>query len=136
MFEPRGIRNNNAGNIRLGDKWQGLSDIQDDPSFCKFITAEYGIRALAKILLRYQDAYKLDTVRKIINRYAPSTENDTESYIKSVANTLGVKPDDVIDIHEKSTMLVFVRAIIRHENGVQPYDTNTLLKGIEMAGVK
>lgn len=132
----RGIRNNNPGNIRHGDKWQGLAAEQTDSSFCVFTSAEYGIRALAKVLLNYEKKYGLNTVKKIINRYAPPNENDTGSYIQSVAGQLGVNPDDVIDINNQAVMLILVKAIIRHENGEQPYNNETLLKGIKMAGVK
>ena len=132
----RGIRNNNPGNIRHGDKWQGLAAEQTDSSFCVFTSAEYGIRALAKVLLNYEKKYGLNTVKKIINRYAPPNENDTGSYIQSVAGQLGVNPDDVIDINNQAVMLILVKAIIRHENGEQTYNNETLLKGIKMAGVK
>ena len=132
---PRGIRNHNPGNIRHGDKWQGLSVEQTDSSFCVFDAPEYGIRALAKILLNYERKYGLNTVRKIINRYAPEVENDTASYVASVAGQLGVAADEVIDINDTAVMLVLVKAIIRHENGCQPYDNEVLIKGIRMAGV-
>ena len=131
---PRGIRNHNPGNIRHGDKWQGLSAEQTDSSFCVFDAPEYGIRALAKILLNYERKYGLNTVRKIINRYAPEVENDTASYVLSVAGQLGVNADEVIDVADTAVMLVLVKAIIRHENGCQPYDNEVLIKGIRMAG--
>lgn len=85
MNTPRGIRNNNPGNIRWGSDWKGLKKDgkQQDPSFCVFETPEYGIRALAKLLQNYQLLYGLNTPRKIINRYAPPTENETVSYIDS-----------------------------------------------------
>ena len=133
---PRGIRNHNPGNIRHGDKWQGLSEEQTDSSFCVFDAPEYGIRALAKILLNYERKYGLNTVRKIINRYAPEVENDTASYVLSVAGQLGVAADEVIDVADTAVMLVLIKAIIRHENGCQPYDNEVLIKGIKMAGVK
>ena len=60
----RGIRNNNPGNIRHGEKWEGLSDKQTDSSFCIFVSPEYGIRALAKVLLTYYKKYQLNTVKK------------------------------------------------------------------------
>lgn len=132
----RGIRNNNPGNIRHGDHWQGLAKQQNDKDFCIFTSAEYGIRALVKILLNYEKKYGLNNVQKIINRYAPPNENDTGSYIQSVASQLGVGVDDIIDIKNKAIMLILVKAIIRHENGEQPYNNETLLKGLEMAGVK
>ena len=132
----RGIRNNNPGNIRHGEKWEGLSDKQTDSSFCVFVSPEYGIRALAKVLLTYYKKYQLNTVKKIISRYAPPNENETESYIKSVANQLGVASDEVIDLSSVAVLAVLLRAIIRHENGEQPYSDEQILKGIHLAGVK
>ena len=51
---PRGIRNKNPGNIKLGTDWDGLADEQSDPVFCVFKEAVWGIRALVKILLTYR----------------------------------------------------------------------------------
>ena len=135
-MSARGIRNNNPGNIRKGEKWKGLSEHQTDSSFCIFVSPEYGIRALVKILLTYYKKYQLNTVKKIISRYAPPNENETESYIKSVANQLGVASDEVIDLSSVAVLVVLLRAIIRHENGEQPYSDEQILKGIHLAGVK
>lgn len=129
---PRGIRNNNPGNIRWGENWQGLKQDgkKQDLSFCVFINAIYGIRALAKLLKNYQKIYGLDTPRKIISRYAPPNENQTLAYIQSVASQLNIAPDDKVDLTEIGTLTVFVKAIIRYENGIQPYSTETIQKGI------
>jgi seryl-tRNA synthetase len=56
---PRGIRNNNPGNIRRnGDPWQGLAERQGDVEFFTFKTIPiYGIRALARTLIAYQDKH-------------------------------------------------------------------------------
>ncbi|MFI3241771.1 MAG: structural protein [Alphaproteobacteria bacterium] len=133
--QPRGIRNNNPGNIRHGANWIGLepNSKELDKSFCVFKSPVYGIRALAKVLLNYQRLYKINTIRGIINRYAPPNENNTDSYINAVANQLGIGADDLIDIKEPCILVVLIKAIIRHENGVQPYDTQTILEGIEIA---
>lgn len=135
MNTPRGIRNNNPGNIRWGSDWKGLKKDgkQQDPSFCVFETPEYGIRALAKLLRNYQRLYVLNTPRKIISRYAPPTENETVSYIDSVSRQLNITPDTPVDLSEDGVLMVFIKAIIRHENGIQPYSNETLLKGIQMA---
>lgn len=129
---PRGIRNNNPGNIRWGDNWLGLKKDgkKQDPSFCVFTSPAYGIRALAKLLKNYQKIYGLDTPRKIISRYAPPNENQTLAYIQSVACQLNIAPDDKVDLTEIGTLTVFVKAIIRYENGIQPYSTETIQKGI------
>lgn len=131
---PRGIRNNNPGNIRWGENWQGLKKDgkKQDPSFCVFTNAVYGIRALAKVLKNYQRLYGLNTPRKIINRYAPPFENQTQAYIQSVAQQLGITPDSVVDLSERGVLTVFIKAIIRYENGIQPYKDSTIQKGIDL----
>lgn len=131
MAIPRGIRNNNPGNIRHGDKWKGLAPIQGDPDFCTFISPEYGIRAMAVLLLNYQRKQGLQTVRQIISRWAPPTENNTEAYIRHVAERLGVGPDEPIVIAD--VLPTLVACIIRHENGQHPYDATTIGRGIDMA---
>lgn len=148
MDSPRGIRNNNPGNIRWGALWQGLvpAEQRTDKDFCQFIAPAWGIRAIAVTLITYQDQRRapdgspIDSVREIIERWAPSVENDTNAYVNAVASTLGVGADDpTVSVHEYATMLPLVRAIIRHENGVPPkgdwYDAVTLDEGLRLAGV-
>lgn len=131
---PRGIRNNNPRNIRWGDNWQGLKQDgkQQDPSFCVFTNAVYGIRALAKILINYKKLYGLKTIRSIISRYAPPNENQTQVYIQSVSKQIGRYPDEPIDIEERGILTVFIKAIVRIENGIQPYKDETIQKGIDL----
>ncbi|WP_241595952.1 structural protein [Rosenbergiella epipactidis] len=131
----RGIRNNNPGNIRWGDDWQGLvpKSERTDKSFCQFTASEYGIRAMIIILRNYEKKHGLNTVRKIINRWAPPVENDTESYINSVAKQVGVDADKVIDVTDSRVMIPLLEAIITHENGSQPYDFATFVKAIDLA---
>lgn len=143
MTTPRGIRNNNPGNIRDGnDKWQGLADIDTDTSFAVFKDPTWGIRALASILVTYQDKHKLRTIRGIINRWAPPKENNTIAYINAVAKACGVAADEIIDLHTYATMCPLVEAIIRHENGLGPkstpntwYDRATVDAGLARAGI-
>lgn len=143
MSTPRGIRNNNPGNIRWGDDWKGLvpQAQRTDKDFCQFLDSKWGIRALVKVLLNYRKRpgmpgvgnSGIDTVREIISRWAPPNENNTEAYIQSVAKACGVKSDEAIDITDKSLVLKMVKAIIQHENGVQPYTDAILLAGIGLA---
>ena len=131
---PRGIRLNNPGNIKEspGDKtqWQGERATDDDPVFEEFMSPEAGIRALARILLGYQRRHGLNTIAGIINRWAPGCENDTGSYITHVAVRLGVTPDQAIDLTKADTMVGLVEAIIRHENGQQPYAREVIRAGV------
>ncbi|EJX2172465.1 structural protein [Salmonella enterica] len=136
MNTPRGIRNNNPGNIRQGDDWQGLvaKSQRTDKSFCQFTTPEYGIRAMIIILRNYQHRHGLNTVTGIINRWAPSSENNTQAYINSVAQATGVAPDQRIDTTDSRFMVKLLQAIIQHENGVQPYDFSVFVKALDLAG--
>lgn len=143
MSTPRGIRNNNPGNIRWGDDWKGLvpQAQRTDKNFCQFLDIKWGIRALVKVLLNYRKRpgmpgvgdSGIDTVREIISRWAPPNENDTEAYIQSVAKACGVKSNAAIDLTDKQLMMKMVQAIITHENGVQPYTDAILLTGIGLA---
>lgn len=133
----RGIRNNNPGNIRKSrDKWQGLAEKQADKEFFVFKAPEWGIRALARVLIKYQDKHKLDTLTGIINRYAPPTENKTKAYITAVSLTTGFQPNQKLDLHTYEHLFPLVKAIIKHENGVQPYDDGTINHGVMLAGVQ
>ena len=141
-LQPRGIRNNNPGNIRWGDNWQGLVpvDKRTDKSFAQFTQPIYGIRALAKVLTNYTKREGLpnvgkkniDTVREIISRWAPPNENDTEAYIRSVAKAIGVEPNDPINVFDKTIMSGLVKAIIRHENGMMSYTDDVIDRAIAM----
>lgn len=132
--DARGVRNNNPGNIRHGSSdWQGMSKDQPDEEFVKFDSPAYGVRAVGKILLNYQTRHKLNTVQGIINRWAPPVENDTKSYVKAVAEHLGVSPTDKLDLKSNPEMLrKLIEAITNHENGYQPYDPEVLDEGIAM----
>ena len=132
MLTPRGIRNNNPGNIRhSASQWQGMAAQQTDPAFVQFVSPEYGIRALAKLLANYYTRDGLNTVRLLINKYAPSNENNTEAYSQAVARALGVTPDTVISVPQHLNALV--EAIIQHENGQQPYQLAQITTGVAMA---
>lgn len=113
---PRGIRNQNPGNIRKTKiAWKGKVP-SPDGEFEQFISPEMGIRAIAKdILTGYRRGD--DTVAKIIAAWAPPSENNTAAYVKTVAAHVGVLPDQVIDVDSWAIMRPLVEAIIRVENG-------------------
>jgi len=132
--EPRGIRNNNPGNIRHGDNWQGMSEIQSDIAFIQFDDPVYGIRAMTRIIRNYRARYGFVTVDQIISRWAPPVENNTQAYIESVADKLGIRPQFIstqeVAEHQYPALL---KAIIYHENGKQPYSDEQINEGIALA---
>ncbi|EMO1370745.1 structural protein [Proteus mirabilis] len=122
MTRPaRGERNNNPGNIRHGSKWQGLSAQQTDKDFCQFVSPEYGIRAIYKLLQTYQKKYELNTVESIIDRYAPPNENNTTGYINRAAKDIGVSVNEPINVSSKPVAIALATAIVGVELGYQPY---------------
>ena len=111
----RGIRNNNPGNLRISDNaWQGKVSPNTDGTFEQFDTMADGIRALALTLENYQRLYGLNTVRGIITRWSAT---DQDAYVSNVASSLGVDPDDTIQVNDPNTLTALVSAIIRQENG-------------------
>lgn len=114
----RGIRNMNPGNIRLGESWLGLRTKQTDPDFCQFTSMVYGCRALLKLLRTYVEKRGCTTIRKVIERWAPPSENDTSSYVLSVAAACRRDPDEVLNFEADPLLyLDIAKAIARHECG-------------------
>ena len=118
----RGIRNNNPLNIRKGNKWQGERENQTDPVFEEFISMEYGLRAGLKLMKNYIEGrtatrIKYNTISKLVSRWAPPIENATNSYIKFVADSVGINPLEVIDFKNKSLMVGICAAMVRVECG-------------------
>ena len=142
--QTRGYLNNNPGNMDRGEPpWNGevrqvalcTNDIQraelTHGRFCVFVDAEHGIRAMAKNLMAYRDRLGCKSVRDYINRWAPPNENNTEAYINNVARSLGVGPDDPVDLGK--AMHGLIDAIIRVECAGMPYDGDEIERGIAMA---
>lgn len=122
MALPRGIRNNNPLNIRKGNNWKGERQHQSDPSFEEFETIQMGLRAGFIILRNYQrnslaPKMRANTIRKIINRWAPPSENNTLKYIDTVARRSGLNPDELIAYRDKPRMLAVVEAMCFVECG-------------------
>jgi hypothetical protein len=143
--QTRGYRNRNPGNIdhQPTNRWQGLADPPLEPApqgggrarFARFVSHEYGIRALAMLLTTYQDRHGLRTIRGIVSRWAPGQENDTEAYIAAVARRMDRHPRAALDLHAYADLRPLVEAIIHHEIGGMPYDRATIDAGLRLAGV-
>lgn len=137
MTTPRGIRNNNPGNIEYtGEQWQGLDTPPSDGRFCRFQTPAFGIRAIARVLITYRDRHGINTIRDAINRWAPPAENDTAAYIAHVAAKCGVTPVQPVDLGSYQIARPLVETIILHECGQQPYTPAQIDKGLTLAGIE
>ena len=128
---PRGFRNHNWLNIRLSDNntWQGET-VSNDNAFETFSSPEYGIRAAAKLVTNYYNN-GLNTISKIINKWAPNNENDTQNYINIVASRMNIDPNKKIDVKDPKVMENLLSAMTFVENGREG-DRNVIRRGIQL----
>jgi len=129
MNVTRGIRNNNPGNLRWNEKihWQGQIS-RDSAGYAIFDSMPHGVRALA-INLTNAIRAGYNTPRKLIEHFAPSTENPTEAYIQFICKMTGLQQDGTIDEKLVDTL---TDLISRFECGdwLDPAD---LVQGLAMA---
>ncbi len=130
----RGLKNKNPGNIRFNPKtdWKGQEG-QDNRGFVIFDTDINGIRADVINIHTHWSRDGQNTIRKLIQSYAPPTENNTANYIDFVVTKVGKPADETIEAFTKLLALSMMKAIIAIEQGVQPYDDTTLYAGIDSA---
>ena len=132
----RGYRNNNPGNIRKtydskGNQTFWKDEIPgQDKDFKTFKTMADGYRALFALLKEYKSK-GFDTITKIINRYAPSNENNTNAYINTVVNKTGINPNVPVNLSDTENFKNLVAAISFVENGIKA-DENEINKGFNL----
>ena len=124
---PRGLRNNNPLNIRHNaDVFQG--EIKGtDKSFKTFSSMPYGYRAAFVTLATYHSR-GWNTIEKIVSRWAPPSENDTEKYIAHVEKWSGVPKDKVLTAASGADYIMIVAAMCFMENGKNA-DINQVKEG-------
>lgn len=129
---PRGIRNNNPLNIRIGNAWLGEVSNPTDNEFEQFTSLRWGLRAGFLLLKRYINRYHLNSIRLIVSRWAPSSENNTEAYIKRVSTLTGFDADETINFDSKMQMCALVEAMCQVECGCT-VDDNEIREAYELA---
>lgn len=116
----RGLRNCNPGNIRQSrSNFKGEVRPSRDSAFKQFESMAYGYRAMFVLLNSYHKRYGLTTIREMISRWAPPTENFTEGYIRFVSERTGIAADAEVDSRSERDMIPIVAAMSEIENGVK-----------------
>jgi len=114
---PRGIRNNNPGNLRKTSiDWLGKLKPGNDSSFEQFQTFVYGLRAQIRDIKGDIQKKGQNTLTKLITAYAPEFENNTNSYIQNVANRANIGPDQQLT-GTKEELRAITKAMAISENG-------------------
>lgn len=129
---PRGIRNNNPCNIRLSrTTYKGEVTPSSDKAFKQFESMAYGYSAVFVTLRHYHTNLGLKTIRQMISRWAPPSENNTGSYVKHVSDAAQYDCDAAVDIKDKNLMVKIVSAMSFVENGLKANQTD-VMSGWEM----
>ena len=113
---PRGIRNNNPGNLNFAGQAGATKEGGPNGRFAVFGSMQEGVAALVRQIGLYVKRGR-NTIRKILEVYAPPGENNTNAYIAAVSKALGIGPDDALDTENAQQVMGLVRAITNHENG-------------------
>lgn len=129
---PRGYRNNNPLNLRINknNNWLGKVANNTDGAFEQFTSMAYGYRAAFIVIRNYINKYGLNTVSKIISKWAPAVENNTTGYIQRVCSISGLSASTVVNPTDKTTMtkLVYAMSIVENGNTPQP-DEDAITSG-------
>lgn len=129
----KGIKNNNPLNIEARPENNWIGKVSNNRGrFEVFTTPIYGIRAAAKLIVNYQDKYGIDTIAKLITRWAPPSDNNpTQEYINYVSRKTNIPPNQPITMANHLDQII--PAMIYMENGSQPYTQALIDKGIRIA---
>lgn len=128
----RGLRNCNPGNIRQSKtRYKGEKPHSTDSAFKQFESLEWGYRAIFMLLHTYRVRGYGDTIAKMISRYAPPFENNTEAYISRVCQQTGIDRDQRLNTLNSVQMIPIVSAISAVENGVKA-DEEVVARGWEL----
>lgn len=118
----------NPGNLR---SWGSIPTVErfrkgvSIGKFAQFGSDEEGLQAMAKLLLNYSKR-GLSTIASIINEYAPSSENDTSSYIKKVSERMGLSPTARLNLNDSGVLARLMDAMIRQEQGREPFNMDII----------
>ncbi|MGX1960109.1 lytic transglycosylase [Serratia proteamaculans] len=135
---PRGIRNNNPGNLNYVGQNGAALENHATPRFARFNSAFEGFSALGKQIKAYYNGtskaagyQKLQSVEAIISRFAPASENNTQGYIDKLSKMLGVGRGDSLNIHDPQVLATLMNGITQIENGKNPYAPEMVLKAAQ-----
>lgn len=137
----RAVRNNNPGNIERGRTvWRGeivdparmTPEQRKETRFAVFEHPIWGFRAIARTLRTYA-SHRINSVAKIIGRWAPAGENDTTAYVRHVCDAVGAEPEQMLDMNDHAVIGAIARAIAVHESGGWFFETADLDEGVKLA---
>ena len=121
------VAKNNVFNIRAnGSSWIGMTGARK--GFVEFDNREHAIRAWLILMRTYRKKYDRATIRRIVERFAPPRENDTEKYIRFCEQQTGLGAETRLMFNSDYCHLG--KAMARMETGtdIRPSDIRTVME--------
>lgn len=129
---PRGVRNNNPGNLNYVGQDGATLESGSNARFAKFSSMEAGVAALAKQLQRYASR-GINSIRSIVNKYAPAGDgNNTVAYMQALARSVGVGVDTQLNLADTSQLTALIKGITSHENGAGYVSDDQIRAGVRL----
>lgn len=129
---PRGIRNNNPGNLNFANQAGATKEGGPNGRFAVFESMEHGVAALYKQLQIY---FKkgVNTLSSIVKTYAPASDgNNVDAYVSALSKATGKGANEAIDAGDTSTIAKLMKGIVDHENGKGYISSSDIMGGIQL----
>lgn len=132
---PRGVRNNNPGNLNYAGQEHARLESGPGARFASFGTMQDGVAALAR-QLRLYGGRGTDTIEDIVKTYAPKADgNDVQAYIHALQGSTGFKAGQHLNLSDPKVLSVLIKGIITHEGNAGYVSQQDILSGT-MTGMK
>lgn len=129
---PRGIRNNNPGNLNYAGQAGATLESGEGGRFAVFESMQHGVAALYKQLQLY---FKrgINTLSSIVKTYAPASDNNNvDAYISALTKATGKGANEVLDSGDTATIARLMKGIVDHENGKGYISSSDIMGGIQL----
>lgn len=129
---PRGIRNNNPGNLNYVGQTGATMEAGEGGRFAVFESMQHGVAALYKQLQLY---FKrgINTLSSIVKTYAPASDNNNvDAYISALTKATGKGANEVLDSGDTATIARLMKGIVDHENGKGYISSSDIMGGIQL----
>ena len=129
---PRGIRNNNPGNLNYAGQAGATLEGGEGGRFAVFESMQHGVAALYKQLQLY---FKrgINTLSSIVKTYAPASDNNNvDAYISALTKATGKGANEVLNSGDTATIARLMKGIVDHENGKGYISSSDIMGGIQL----
>ncbi|WP_147196050.1 hypothetical protein [Pantoea sp. CCBC3-3-1] len=132
LSQPRGIRNNNPGNLNYAGQAGATKEGGENGRFAVFSNMGEGVAALYRQLQLYMKR-GVNTIESIVNKYAPAGDNNNvAAYIQQLVGATGKGASDKISGEDTDTVFKLMKGIINHENGKGYLTDADIMGGIQL----